>query len=222
MKKGDKNLAKTKKKSPTKQKTYAKKTFPNYKGLSKTEFFNALATWANSYDKARMEQYTKALVEVIIRELRFHDEVRVPYLGTFAVQHYEAREYEVKQPDKTKKTVKVPARDLPVFIPSDTLINDINDKGITKEYKKRVRRGTTTWRDYARELRHEMWEAEEEANILQTDEAEEYVEKLHQKFRQSLAYSDKRTGEKAMEKFDANHGMKKYKEAREKKKNGEQ
>lgn len=199
-----------KKDSIKSNKIFKKKTFPNYKGMGAQEFYKALATWANSYDKARMERYTKALAEVIIRELKFTGEIRVPYIGIFVAQHYKAYDYEYK--DENGKIVKahVAARDLPVFVPCDSLINDVNDKGITKEYKKRVKKGTTNWRDYSRELRHELWEAEEEAQNLQTDESIARMNKLHEKFKQALNYNSSVTGMKAMERFDEQNGMKKY------------
>lgn len=187
-----------------------KKTLPDYKGMTSSEFYEALTAWASGYDKARMERYTKALAEVIIRELKFTGELRVPYIGTFFTRHFKPYEYTVKDENGEKRTVKVPARELPIFAPCDSLINDVNDKGITKEYKKRVKKGTVNWRDYSRELRHEMWEAEEDARNLQTDEAIIRMNKLHEKFKQALNYNNSVKGMKAMEEFDERHHMKNY------------
>lgn len=187
-----------------------KNTLPDYSGMNPTEFYEALTAWANGYDRARMERYTKALAEVIIRELKFTGELRVPYIGTFFVRHFKPYQYQSKDENGKEIMVKVPARDMPVFFPCDSLINDVNDKGITKEYKKRVKKGTTNWRDYSRELRHELWEAEEEAQNLQTDEAIIRMNKLHEKFKQALNYNSSATGMKAMEQFDERNGMKKY------------
>ena len=48
---------------------------------------------------------------------------------------------------------KVPARDKPVFTPHDTFINDVNYMGVTKAYRKRVRKNQLTAMDYRRQQR---------------------------------------------------------------------
>ncbi len=182
-----------------KQDPIQKKSFPDYKGLNEREFYEALAQWADMYDKARMERYTKALAEVVIHELVYAGEVRVPYIGTFAVQRYKGYEYKAKGNDGKMHTVTVPSRQLPVFVPCDSLINDINEIHRTREYKRRKSRGEFTWRDYVRALRMELWDAEDEDFEQQTKETEAKVKKLHDKFRQSLGCHDVRSLEKIID-----------------------
>lgn len=180
------------------QKPIQKSTFPNYKGLNEKEFYEALAKWADSYDKQRMERYTRAFAEVIIHELVYNDEIRVPYLGTFCVQKYKGYEYETKDFGGKPRKVKVPPRSLPVFVPCDSLLNDVNDFFRTDEYKRRERRGELSWRDYTRELRHELWEAEDEAIKQNNEEAQEKAKKLQEKFKKTLTCRDVRGLEKIM------------------------
>lgn len=182
-----------------KQDPIQKKSFPDYKGLNEREFYEAVAQWADMYDKARMERYTKAMAEVIIHELVYAGEVRVPYVGTFAVQRYKGYEYKAKGQDGKMHTVTVPARQLPVFVPCDSLINDINEIHRTHEYKRRKNRGEFTWRDYVRALRMDLYDAEDENFEQHTEETEAKVKKLHEKFRQSLGCHDVRSLEKIID-----------------------
>ena len=176
-----------------------RKTFPNYKGLSEKEFYAAVAQWADMYDKARMERYTKALAEVLIHELVYAGELRIPYIGTFAVQKYKGYEYKMKGEDGKMKHIKVPSRQLPVFVPCDSLINDINSVYCTKEYKRRETRGEFTWRDYVRALRMDLYDAEDEDYTNHSEKTEENVKKLHDKFKQSLGCHDVRSLEKIID-----------------------
>lgn len=181
------------------QKPIQKKTFPDYRGLSDKEFYEATAQWADMYDKKRMERYTKALAEVIIHELKFVGELRIPYIGMFSLQKYKAYDYVTKDFGSKPKKVHVPERKIPVFVPCDSLINDVNEEFRTKEYKRRESRGGLSWRDYTRELRHELFEAEEEVKKKDTKENQERVQELHEKFRQTLKCNDIRSLEKIID-----------------------
>lgn len=181
------------------QKPIQKKTFPGYKGLSDKEFYEATAQWADMYDKKRMERYTKALAEVVIHELKFVEELRVPYLGMFYLQKYKGYDYETKDFGGKPKKVHVPPRQIPVFVPCDSLINDVNEEFRTKEYKRRESRGDLSWRDYTRELRHELLEAEEDMKENNTQENQDRVNELHEKFRQTLSCNDVRSLEKIVD-----------------------
>ena len=182
-----------------KQAPIQKKSISDYKGLNDKEFYEATAQWADMYDKKRMERYTKALAEVIIHELRFVGELRVPYIGTFSVQKYKGYEYMSKDFGGKPKKVCVPDRQLPVFVPCDSLINDVNVDYTTKEYKRRDRKGELSWRDYTRELRHELWDAEEEASKTDDTKAKKKAEELHEKFRKALDCRDVRSFEKIVD-----------------------
>lgn len=199
-----------------------KKTFPNYKGLDEKEFYEALAQWADMYDKRRMERYTKAFAEVIIHELCFAEEVRVPYLGMFTVQKYKGYDYITKDFGGKPKKVHVPSRQMPVFIPCDSLVNDVNNEYVTKEFKRRENRGNLTWRDYTRELRHELWEAEEQDKKYSTDKTKKRVENLHKKFKQTLDCGDIRALEKIIDISDSREEQLKRKKEYEERKKGKE
>ncbi len=192
------------------------KTFPNYKGLNEQEFYKALAQWADMYDKQRMERYTKAFAEVLIHELVFAEELRVPYLGTFTISKYKGYEYTTKENGKNVK-VKVPSRFIPIFVPCDSLVNDVNNEYTTKEYKKRKKDGELTWRDYTRDMRREMWEAEKRAEENDTPDNQKLVEKLHKKFRQALDTNDVRGLEKITDISDKREEQLKIKKEKQKK-----
>ena len=50
------------------------------------------------------------------------------------------------------------ARDIPEFIPHDDMINDINMQGVTKKYRKRLKTGKLSKRDYERQARADALE----------------------------------------------------------------
>ena len=77
----------------------------------------------------------------------------IPNLGTFTLVH-EPESYQKQINDKGEEVIyKVPARDKPVFTPHDTFINDVNYMGVTKAYRKRVRKNQLTAMDYRRQQR---------------------------------------------------------------------
>lgn len=196
------------------------KTFPNYKGLNEQEFYTALAQWADMYDKHRMERYTKAFAEVLIHELVFAEELRVPYLGTFTISKYKGYEYTVREKGKNVK-IKVPSRFIPIFVPCDSLINDVNNEYTTREYKKRKKDGELNYRDYTRDMRRELWEAEKQAEKNNTPDSKELAEKLHKKFRQALDANDVRGLEKITDIGDKREEQLRIKKEKQKKEQDE-
>ena len=68
---------------------------------------------------------------------------------------------------------------MPYFIPEDDFINDINCVGVTKKYRKRLKEGALTERDYEREAR---------ANAMDSVSAmyEDRTEQAQEDFQQTL------------------------------------
>ena len=91
--------------------------------------------------------------EAIVRRIYLQRSCTIPNLGTFTLVH-EPESYQKQINDKGEEVIyKVPARDKPVFTPHDTFINDVNYMGVTKAYRKRVRKNQLTAMDYRRQQR---------------------------------------------------------------------
>ena len=60
-----------------------------------------------------------------------------------------------KGPNGKEIVYRVPEREVPIFTPHDDMINDINMQGVTKAYRRRLKAGTLTQRDYERQVRAE-------------------------------------------------------------------
>lgn len=79
----------------------------------------------------------------------------IPHFGTITLVH-EPERYQVQKNAEGEEVIyKVPARDKPVFTPHDTFINDVNNLGVTKSYRKRMKRNQLTTMDYRRQQRAE-------------------------------------------------------------------
>ena len=123
--------------------------------LTDKEFFTQMARFADVTDPRTCAKYWYAACEVIIRELFYNGTCRVPTLGTFTTRHIEETVQVQKGPNGEKVVYPVMARDVPEFIPHDDMINDINMQGVTKAYRRRLKAGTLTQRDYERQVRAE-------------------------------------------------------------------
>ena len=147
--------------------------------LTDKEFFTQMARFADVTDPRTCAKYWYAACEVIIRELFYNGTCRVPVLGTFTTKHIDATVQVQKGPNGEKITYPVVARDIPEFIPHDDMINDINMQGVTKQYRKRLKAGKLSKRDYERQVR---------AEILNVDGSltEQRLEASKQKFKEML------------------------------------
>ena len=104
------------------------------------------------------EFFTQMAREVIIRELFYNGTCRVPTLGTFTTKHIDEKIQVQKGANGEKVIYPVIARDIPEFIPHDDMINDINMQGVTKKYRKRLKSGNLSKRDYERQARADALE----------------------------------------------------------------
>ena len=123
--------------------------------LTDKEFFTQMARFADVNSLQTVQKYWYAACEVIIRELFYNGTCRVPGLGTFSTRKVGEQIQIQKGPEGREVVYRVPEREVPVFTPHDDMINDINMQGVTKQYRKRLKAGTLTKRDYERQIRAE-------------------------------------------------------------------
>ena len=121
--------------------------------LTNKEFFQQACRWRDSTSVQTAASWWAAFQEVIIREVFYNGQCRVPGLGTFTVKPMEGYLKQQTMADGKVVTYKVPARQYPVFTAEDDFVNDINMQGVTRLYRKRLKKGELTQRDYERELR---------------------------------------------------------------------
>ena len=123
--------------------------------LTDKEFFKQMARFADVTSLETVQKYWYAACEVIIRELFYNGTCRVPGLGTFSTRKVGEQVQIQKGQDGKEVVYRVPEREVPIFTPHDDMINDINMQGVTKAYRRRLRAGTLTQRDYERQVRAE-------------------------------------------------------------------
>lgn len=123
--------------------------------LTDKEFFKQMARFADVSNLSTVQKYWYAACEVIIRELFYNGTCRVPGLGTFSTRKVGEQIQIQKGPEGREVVYRVPEREVPVFTPHDDMINDINMQGVTKAYRKRLKAGALTQRDYERQIRAE-------------------------------------------------------------------
>ena len=123
--------------------------------LTDKEFFTQMARFADVNNLQTVQKYWYAACEVIIRELFYNGTCRVPGLGTFSTRKVGEQVQIQKGPGGKEVIYRVPEREVPIFTPHDDMINDINMQGVTKAYRRRLRAGTLTQRDYERQVRAE-------------------------------------------------------------------
>lgn len=123
--------------------------------LTNKEFFQQACRWRDSTSVQTAASWWAAFQEVIIREVFYNGQCRVPGLGTFTVKPMEGYLKQQTMADGKVVTYKVPARQYPVFTAEDDFVNDINMQGVTRLYRKRLKKGELTQRDYERQIRAE-------------------------------------------------------------------
>ena len=121
------------------------------KHLSPKEFYSQVSKWVSGKRLYVAEKWCNAIVEVIIQECFFKRSCRVPLLGVFDLIHHEESTQEQIINGETQ-TVIVPERFSVKFTPCDSFVNDVNGKGVTKMYRKRVKENKITKRDIERQF----------------------------------------------------------------------
>lgn len=121
--------------------------------ITDKEFYTQACRWADTSNVQTASKWWNAFLEVIIREVYYNGTVRLPDLGTFKVKKIKEHTQTQKSANGKTTVYKVPARVLPVFVPHDNFIDDINMEGVTKAYRKRLNNDKLTSKDLAREAR---------------------------------------------------------------------
>lgn len=121
--------------------------------VTNKEFFKQACRWKDSSSIQTAAEWWSAFQEVIIREIFYNGCCRVPGLGTFTVTEEPSHYQTQKMSSGKTMTYLVPGRIKPDFTPEDDFINDINMQGVTKKYRRRLKEGSLTERDYARQIR---------------------------------------------------------------------
>lgn len=104
-----------------------------------------------------MKKYLiEAVYEYIVRTLYLTGVVRIPNLGTFTLRRVAENIQVQRNADGEEVVYRVPERDVPIFTPHDTFINDVNMMGVTKAYRKRKKNSVLSENDYKRQQRADI------------------------------------------------------------------
>ena len=147
------------------------------------EFFTQACRWKDNGSVSTAAQWWAAFQEVIVRELFYNSSCRVPGLGYFVIKQEDGHFQKQKKPNGREVSYFVPGRITPVFRPEDDFINDVNMQGVTKQYRKRVKAGALTERDYIRQIRADSLAA----NACISEIIEQRKEEAKKEFQQLLA-----------------------------------
>lgn len=128
--------------------------YANSNDLTEKEFYAGVSRLMDTKPQT-IKKYWEGIYEFIIRELFFKGSCRVPMMGNFSLKRIgESIQVQIDQNGK-QVTYRIPERDIPIFTPHDTMKNDVNMQGVTKAYRKRLKNGVLTQRDYLRQVRAE-------------------------------------------------------------------
>lgn len=136
---------------------------------------------------ATAKKYREAIVEVVIRQMYFNGKCRFPYLGNFYVKEIEGYTQKQKNKNGGYSYFDVPAHNKPCFEPADSFVNDINMGGVTKAYRKRLKRNKLTKADIERMARANQLERLKNYRELERQKGiEDFQEKLRQKKEENI------------------------------------
>ena len=170
----------------------------NFHGMMTTnkEFFKQACRWKDSTSIQTAAEWWSAFQEVIIREVFYNGCCRVPGIGTFTIKEEESHYMKQRMPNGKEVTYLVPGRIVPIFTPEDDFINDVNMQGVTKQYRKRLKKGALTERDYTRQIRADSLAAGacvDEMIEQRRESAKKEFQKLLKKKREDKAKTNERT-----------------------------
>lgn len=170
----------------------------NFHGMMTTnkEFFKQACRWKDTTSIQTAAEWWSAFQEVIIREVFYNGCCRVPGIGTFTIKEEESHYMKQRMPNGKEVTYLVPGRIVPIFTPEDDFINDVNMQGVTKQYRKRLKKGALTERDYTRQIRADSLAAGacvDEMIEQRRESAKKEFQKLLEKKREDKAKTNERT-----------------------------
>lgn len=116
------------------------------------EFFT-MASRMNGTTPATAKQWWNCFYETILRDLFVSGQCYLPKIGHFVLEERKGGIQKQKQKDGTYKYYEVPTIDKPVLYPEDEFVDDVNMMGVTKTYRRRVKKQMITARDREREQR---------------------------------------------------------------------
>lgn len=117
--------------------------------MAEATFYRLLARELDCTTKTA-KKYLDAIVEVIAKEVYLSGTCQIPYLGTFDAKQIPESTQRHKEENGDLVVYTIPEHIMPIFTATDNFINDCNLRGVTKEYRKRVRRKVLTRRDLER------------------------------------------------------------------------
>lgn len=160
------------------------------------EFFKQACRWKDTTSIQTAAEWWSAFQEVIIREVFYNGCCRVPGIGTFTIKEEESHYIKQRMPNGKEVTYLVPGRIVPIFTPEDDFINDVNMQGVTKQYRKRLKKRALTERDYTRQIRADSLAAGacvDEMIEQRRESAKKEFQKLLEKKREDKAKTNERT-----------------------------
>lgn len=120
------------------------------------EFYAGVARLLGVTPATVKKYWEEGFGEYIIRTLYLTGVCRLPNLGTFTLRKVAENLQVQRNIDGEEVTYRVPERDVPVFTPHDTMIDDVNMRGVTKAWRKRKNKDALTQRDYLRYKRADI------------------------------------------------------------------
>nr|DAO57505.1 MAG TPA: Bacterial DNA-binding protein [Caudoviricetes sp.] len=145
--------------------------------IKEKEFYTKAARWTDATNIDTVKKYWYAFVETIIREVFQNGSCIMPGIGEITLKKEEGSVQVVKKDNETE-IYPVPDHYYPSIRFFDNFTNDVNMKGYTHEFKKRVRGRTLTQSDYKRALRADSLNVEGNLNDKQIQEAKENFAKI--------------------------------------------
>lgn len=160
--------------------------------------FFALAAKKAEVTPRTAQQWWDVFFETIVEQMYLTGQSRLPGIGALRTTKQEETVY--RQPDENgeDKYYYTPERYLPYIQFQSEFTDDINMRGVTKAYRKRLHRGTLTMRDREREKRMAMMQTtqgqitETKAEIAKSA----FADKLKQKADESAAKIEESNGKK--------------------------
>lgn len=147
--------------------------------LTDKEFFIQACRWADAKNIKTASAWWDAFVEVIVREMFYTGACKLPNLGVLSCRQIAESLQVQKGPNGEEMVYRVPERYVPsIFVPDDGFINDVNMQGITKAYRRRLKAGQLTQRDWERQMRADALNVEGALSKPQIEKAQEEFKEL--------------------------------------------
>lgn len=161
--------------------------YNNSNELTDKEFYMGVARFLGVTYQTAKKYWEDGFNEFIVRELYFKGSCRIPHLGTFALKHMAEGFSNQKDENGNDVVYKILERDIPYFTPHDTFVNDVNMQGVTKKYRKRLKKGQLTQRDYERQIRAEKIGAFGSMSAERIEKSKENFQELLKKKKEAKA-----------------------------------